>query len=373
MVHCYVHIPFCRERCSYCDFFLVTRRELQPRFFTALREETAARRAELAGKSVRSIHFGGGTPSLVEPRFLADWLHQLDRLAHVSGDAEITLEANPEDLSDRRLSELAAIGVNRLSIGIQSFSSRKLQALGRAHDGMTARQVVRHARKMFSNISIDLICGAEHESPGEWEGDLAAACSFDLPHVSVYMLTVEPGTMLARDLRNRRREVPGQDEQAAFYLMAADRLSASGFEHYEVSNFGRKGFFSRYNMGCWQREPYLGFGPSAHSLITRGTHEVRRANARSLTGYLRTPSESVEFIEELTEEAVISERVFLSLRLQAGLRLDELRSLHTVFPEHLLEEFRRRGWVEVRSSGELRLTSRGYLFADFIAQELLPG
>ncbi|WP_232319736.1 coproporphyrinogen-III oxidase family protein [Prosthecochloris sp. HL-130-GSB] len=243
MLHCYVHIPFCRKRCSYCDFFLVTRKNLFASFAVALEKEVVARSDQLSGKTISSLHFGGGTPSVAGPGMIEHWLELFSRFAAFSPDAEITLEANPEDLSSGLAEAYAAAGVNRLSLGVQSYQDRKLRALGREHDARCASEVTQWALESLPNTSVDLICGAEGETLREWMGDLEQVCAFGLPHVSVYMLTVEPGTLLGRDTRSGKVVLPSDECLAEFYLAACQRLAAQGFEHYEVSNFCRPGHF----------------------------------------------------------------------------------------------------------------------------------
>ncbi len=374
MLHCYVHIPFCRNRCSYCDFFLITREGFQEPFFRALREETRSRAILLEGRTIRSVHFGGGTPSLVDPRYLEAWLNQVAGYATFHPELEITLEANPEDLTPQSLALWSSIGVNRLSIGIQSYNSRKLHALGRDHDALCARRVTGEAMERFRNVSVDLICGVEGESSALWGADLDDALSFGLQHLSVYMLTVEPSTRLARDVSKGLVQVPGEDELASMYSIASERLSSSGFEHYEVSNFARVGCFSRYNMGCWQRESYLGFGPSAHSLYTLGAAEWRSANVTSLTRYIAEPRELSSQREFLSEKDRRNEQIFLSLRLKTGLDAGLLQRWHSFDPriDTAVDAFRQRGWLDV-TGRTLKVTRKGFLFADLIAEELLLG
>ncbi len=370
MLHCYVHIPFCRTRCPYCDFFLVTRDDLQDRFFSALREETLARSDELAGRTIRSVHFGGGTPSLAPAGRLGEWLETLAGRAVLPADAEITLEANPEDLSPGSLRDLASLGVSRLSIGVQSFLPLKLASLGRAHDASDALRATRAALETFGNVSLDLICGAEGETPGSWVKDLELAAGTGAPHVSVYMLTLEKNTLLEREVRKGRCELPGEEAVAGMYTAACELLGERGFLHYEVSNFSRPGFFSRYNLGCWHRESYLGFGPSAHSFVRRNGQELRSANVRSLIRYMGAPRSAVEQSERLSPEEQRNERLFLSLRLSSGLDRNFLLRHHEDREAVLagLDRFRREGLLE-EAEGVVRVTEKGFLFADMIAEE----
>ena len=215
MLGLYVHIPFCRSRCSYCDFFLITRLDHVERFFKALSRETELRRKELEGRTIGSIHFGGGTPSLVPLRHIASWLDQVSGLCSFSPDVEIAFEANPEDLDGNLMDDLLGTGVNRLSLGVQSFCDRKLLALGRKHTAAEARSVTDRAMRIFPSVSADLICGVPGEDRTVWESDLDAALDLGPHHLSVYMLSLEPKTLLCRDVSRGLLKVPGEDQDAA--------------------------------------------------------------------------------------------------------------------------------------------------------------
>ncbi len=373
MFSLYVHIPFCRERCPYCDFFLITRPGFVERFFEALVVETASKAPLLAGRAIDAIHFGGGTPSLVPVSFIAGWLEQVAGLAGLSAGTEITLEANPEDLDLAKLDQLRAAGVNRLSIGVQSLTDRKLRALGRAHSAADARRTVSNALERFPSVSIDLICGAEGESAGEWEGDLQTAIQLGAQHVSVYMLTLEEKTRLWRDVRRGQRALPGEEAQAAMYRQAMALLTGAGYRHYEVSNYALDGHHSRYNLSSWRREEYLGFGPSAHSFLNMAEGEVRFSNASNLHCYLADLANAADFREVLSDEQRFDEEVFLSLRIRKPLSVEFLRKGHTLGLQPLDERLARlqaEGWIEVES-GAVTLTDEGFLFADLVAGELL--
>lgn len=373
MFSLYVHIPFCRERCSYCDFFLVTRPGFTERFFEALAVETAAKAPLLRGRKIGAVHFGGGTPSLVPVPFIAEWLSQVAALGTLEPDAEITLEANPEDLDPERLDELRAAGINRLSIGVQSFSDHKLRALGRAHTSADAIRTVSDALERFPSVSIDLICGAEGESLSDWEEELRCSIRLHSQHVSVYMLTLEEKTRLWRDVFKGLRTLPGEEQQAAMYRMAMQMLPAAGYCHYEVSNYALEGHHSRYNLSSWKREPYLGFGPAAHSFLAEGDAESRFSNACSLMSYLGNPADAVDFREVLTAAQRFDEEVFLSLRIRRGLSVGFLRKGHKLDILHLEERLsglQEKGWIVIRDD-MVTLTDEGFLFADLVAGELL--
>lgn len=370
----YVHVPFCRRRCSYCDFFLVTRLDHIEAFFNALAVETLAAAPLLRGRRVKAVHIGGGTPSLVPVRLLAGWLDLAASLCTFTPDVEIALEANPEDLGGNSMAELQAAGINRLSLGVQSFLPRKLSALGRRHTAEEASVITAEALNRFAAVSVDLICGVPGETLPEWLVDLQAARSLVVPHISVYMLSVEPKTILERSIAKGRVRVPEEAVQASMYAAAIDTLGSSGYQHYEVSNFALSGHHSRYNLACWMREPYLGFGPSAHSFMRDDGSERRRANAGTLMRYLDNPRECVAFEEILSEEDRFVEQVFLTLRINLGLDVEFLRK-HNKLGLNLstaVEDFLARGWIVIES-GQIFLTGKGFLFADHIAGEFISG
>ena len=374
MLTLYLHIPFCKARCSYCDFYLVTGGDQIAAFFRALSLETASRSLEMKGQTISAIHFGGGTPSMVPVRYLAGWLETLAALCRFAPDIEIALEANPEDLSLKTMDEFRAAGVTRLSIGVQSFTTEKLCALGRAHTAIQAGRVTADALRRFKSVSVDLICGVPGENGSLWEADLHEALSLRPHHLSLYMLSLEPKTMLHRQVAKGIVTVPDDALQASLYEYAQGALSLQGYSQYEVSNFSLPGHHSRYNLATWKREPYFGFGPSAHSLIVSEEREIRTANVSSLARYLAAPADAIDFREELSAEERFTEEVFLSLRINSGLDVDFLQKgnklMHTL--SHSIARFSERGWIE-QQEGRLYLTKKGFLFADLIAEEFIFG
>jgi oxygen-independent coproporphyrinogen III oxidase len=372
MLTLYLHIPFCKARCSYCDFYLVTGMEHIDQFFSALSLETASRSADLKGRTIGAIHVGGGTPSMVPVHYLAGWLEEIAALCSFAPDIEIALEANPEDLDGKKMDELQAAGITRLSIGAQSFMPEKLYALGRRHTALQSSRVTAGALRRFKSVSVDLICGVPGEHLSMWETDLCKALTLRPHHLSVYMLSVEPKTILHHKIAKGRLTVPDDALQASLYEHAQSELQRHGYNHYEVSNFSLPGHHSRYNLATWKREPYLGFGPSAHSFLVSEEREVRTANVSSLVGYLSAPAAAVGFREELSAEERFTEHVFLSLRINSGLDVDFLRKENKLGHRllHSITRFEERGWIE-EHEGRLYLTEKGFLFADLIAEEFI--
>ncbi len=374
MLTLYVHIPFCRQRCSYCDFYLVTKRDHIDAFFRALALETAARSEELKGRTISAIHFGGGTPSMVPVHYIAEWLEQVASLCSFNPDIEIALEANPEDLGGNALEALRSAGITRLSIGTQSFTSEKLRALGRPHTASDSREVTAAALRTFPSVSVDLICGVPTESLSLWQEDLDRALELKPHHLSVYMLSLEPKTQLSRMVRSGALRVPDDGVQAELYEGALEAIQLRGYLHYEVSNFALPGHHSRYNLASWERKPYLGFGPSAHSFLVSPEREIRTANVSSLARYLADPQRAEGFREELSGEERFTEEVFLSLRINRGVDVEFLRKGNKLGHRlsAAISRFSERGWI-YEEGGALYLTGKGFLFADLIAGDLIFG
>lgn len=381
MVGLYFHIPFCRRRCNYCDFYFVTNTALRTRFLESVVVELRTRAAEMnfAGERIETIYFGGGTPSMLEPSELSQLLDAAHHTFSVSPNAELTLEANPEDLTLDKLQAFAAAGINRLSLGVQSFSNTKLAQLSRQHTAEDAHRITDLARTCFSNISLDLIFGTEGETLEMWQRDVDAALSHQPEHLSCYSLTVEPQTPLAWMIRRGTRTPPIDKVQSEMFLAAMARLRSAGYNHYEVSNFGKKAFHSRHNSSYWNRTPYLGFGPSAHSFVVSGKatdgavrkEEERFANAPSLSAYLASPAAAIAMRETLTDADIYNETVLLSLRQGAGLSMEFFEKCRTfVAPNFrtILQRFLQQDLIVIER-GTLRLSDLGFTLADAIAEE----
>ena len=373
----YVHIPFCRQACHYCDFHFSTSLARKPAVLAALAREVALRAGYFGAEPGRrpSLYFGGGTPSLLT----AD---ELNRLFEVIGqhfpwaaDAEITLEANPDDLTPAWLAALRQTPVNRLSIGIQSFHEPHLRLMNRAHSAAEALACVHRARDAgFSNLSIDLIYGIPAPDHGIWERDLATAAALAAPHLSAYALTIEPRTALGRwTAQGRFRPAPDEFTAHQFELLTAT-LTGAGYDHYEVSNFAQPGHEARHNSAYWDGAAYLGLGPSAHSFDGGLT---RQANVASNAGYVAAleRGELAATTELLTPRDRANEYLMTALRTRRGLDLTrlagdvgaDLRATHPV----VLADLTARGLATLTDDGPaggpvLRLTTAGRLLADQI-------
>src|ERR1022692_1871049 len=266
MAGIYLHIPFCRQACNYCNFHFSTSLLYKNDFVPALLRETVIQKEYLGKEALETVYFGGGTPSLLHVDDLKKIMETLHSTFKIDYQAEITLEANPDDISTEKLKEWKALGINRLSIGIQSFFEEDLVWMNRAHNAQQAINSIKYAQgEGFSNITIDLIYGTPTLSNKHWKKNLEQAVGLDIPHLSCYALTVEPKTPLHKLIGQKKVADINADEQADQFLMLMDFLNAAGYEHYEISNFAKPGKKSRHNSSYWQGKKYLGLGPSAHS------------------------------------------------------------------------------------------------------------
>jgi oxygen-independent coproporphyrinogen-3 oxidase len=369
----YLHIPFCEHKCIYCDFYSIETLDPVDEFIVALKREIAEHPSAGSAELYSTIFFGGGTPSLLEPRVISDLIGLLHKSFHVETDAEITLEANPGTVDSEKLMGYRAAGVNRLSFGIQSFHNDDLRFLTRIHSSEQAIRGVRSAREAgFENVSLDLIFALPGQTMGRWEQNLRQAVELEPSHISAYSLIVEPKTPLFEMVKSRQVSTLPIETEAEQYEFTMQYLHDAGYEHYEVSNYARPGYRSRHNCGYWNHSNYIGFGPSAHSF-----RENRRWwNTRSVRAYCdalaggKTP---VAGSETLTKTQLLDEAVMLGLRGE-GLDLARLRASYGV---DLLkrkcseiEEFKSAGIV-VLDGQTLRLTDRGYLLCDEICELLL--
>lgn len=372
MAGLYLHIPFCRQACHYCDFHFSTNLALQSELVQAICRELALQKDYLQGESLGSIYFGGGTPSLLDESQLAILFNNLYSNFEVSSDAEITLEANPDDLTNSKLKTLRQFPVNRLSIGIQSFDKEILDFLNRSHTAQQAIESFTNARSLgYKNISVDLIFGIPGLTRELWEATVTHALALRPEHLSCYSLTIEPRTFFGKQLERGLFEPMPEAEEADQYLLLMEMAEAKSYEHYEISNFSIPGCRAVHNSNYWKRIPYLGVGPGAHSYNGRS----RQHNIPNNAIYVKRLAEgNVPFTkEELTWHDQVNEFVMTSLRTSDGLNLFDL---HSEFGIDLVESHGNyitnladRGLVSITRS-RLTLTREGKCVADNIASEL---
>lgn len=373
----YLHIPFCRSKCAYCDFASYPEAlSLLPAYLDALRKEIAQAARAYGRREVRTVFLGGGTPSLLSGRQLTELMAALRASFELLPEAEITMEANPGTLNAENLAAYRDAGVNRLSLGAQAGQERLLQALGRIHRWQDVTQAVRMVREAgFDNLSIDLIFGLPGQTPEDWRETLEAAVALDVEHLSCYALILEPGTPLHTLYTQGEITLPNEETEREMYQSSIDFLAEAGYAQYELSNFAKPGYPCRHNLVYWERGEYLGLGTAAHSLMG----ERRFGNTPSLTEYLAAmePEGSpVVECEEVTEEGKTEELIMLGLRLNKGLDGDTFRreTGHDLMVcyEKQIERLTSQGLLE--SDGRhLRLTRRGMDVHSAVVADLLFG
>ena len=373
MAGIYIHIPFCKSFCNYCDFYSITDDSLKGDFVRALIREASLRSSYLEGETVETIYFGGGTPSLLEPATAAAIINDLRKIFPFSGDPEITFEVNPDDVSEGMPGELKKACVNRISLGVQSWDDRSLRYLGRRHD---AAQSVRALEMIFgegiNNVSVDIIYGVPGTTTVDLKADLEKTLVFPVTHLSAYHLTVEDGTRFGRMKKEGKLKEIDEESSSAMYSLLVRYCREHGFVNYEISNFAKEGFISRHNSSYWKQIPYLGLGPSAHSFDRRS----RQWNVSDVRKYIRAVS-SGEIPcerEELDKIMMFNEYVMTSLRTMWGIDLIHVeefydKELHD-YLVNLSGKYITYGLMK-REKNTLVLTDQGRMMSDNIIAELL--
>lgn len=318
----YLHIPFCRQACSYCDFHFSTNLKRKEEMRAAIIQEMQLRRGFLAGEQIETLYFGGGTPSVYAPNALAELIAAAETYLGIEASKlrEITLEANPEDLTAAYLQSLwDETPIRRLSVGVQSFRDQDLGAINRKHSAQQVLGCIQKAQDIgFQNISIDLIFGLPKMGLADWEQNVRRALQLGIQHISLYALTVEEKTQLAFQVRKQRLRLPEEAQYEAQFLLAHELLSAAGFEHYELSNYAKAGFRAVHNANYWKNQPYLGLGPAAHSYAAN----KRYANVANNEMYMQRIAAGempYHFEEELGEKELLNEYIMTRLRIAEGI------------------------------------------------------
>jgi len=372
MAGIYIHVPFCKQACNYCNFHFSTNLGLQNDFQAALLKEIELRLSYLQNERIDTIYFGGGTPSLLSLSAIGEILNSLFLHFKISADPEITLEANPDDMEFRKLAGWKAAGINRLSIGIQSFFTEDLNWMNRAHNGDQAVQALKHTIAAgFDNFSLDLIYGSPGLSDESWRKNLNTAISYEPAHISCYALTVEPKTALFKMIRTKISEDIDPEKQAAQFMTGIQTLESAGFEHYEISSFAKPGRRSRHNSSYWQSKKYLGLGPAAHSFD--GTS--RQWNIANNALYIKSLMAGQLCFESeiLLPRDLLNEYIMTSLRTTEGI---DLQYVSNQFGEEKGSLLENNATIYLQSrqmvlfNEKLVLTKSGKLFADGIAASL---
>ncbi|MEO6980530.1 MAG: radical SAM family heme chaperone HemW [Mucilaginibacter sp.] len=368
MAGIYIHIPFCKQACHYCDFHFSTSLKYKDELLQALIKEINLQKTYLDNETIETIYFGGGTPSILSANEFNTIIGTITSLHTVAANAEITIEANPDDLDKAKLQALKQTDVNRFSIGIQSFFDDDLAWMNRVHRAAEAEASVKRAQDIgFENITVDLIYGYPLLSDTKWKHNLDKVFELDIPHVSSYSMTVEPQTALASFIKKKKQPAMDEEQSAEQFIVLMDAMQSHGFEHYEISNFCKPGHYSRHNSNYWRGVKYLGIGPSAHSY----NGETRQWNVANNAKYMQSleQGEISAETELLTETDRLNEYIMTSLRTMWGLDLKKLNTIAAGAEGELTKAAQRyfeNGWIEQKDS-IITLTSAGKLYADNIA------
>lgn len=371
MAGIYFHIPFCKQACDYCNFHFSTQMKNRKEMLRVMLKELELRKGELKQQQVRSIYFGGGTPSLLNPHEIAEFIEAVDQLFPMALKPEITLEMNPDDYTPGYFNLLKAAGVNRLSIGVQSFYERELKMMNRAHSVSQCHEVLEAAALHFDNFSLDLIYGMPGSSLPDWTENLARALSYAPPHVSSYALTVEPKTLLAHKVDKNEIILLEEEKVAEHFDLMVEVMEKAGYDHYELSNFGKPHYHSINNSSYWKGDPYLGIGPSAHSF-----DGVQRSwNVSNNPKYIKSlQSESLPITREtLSQIDHYNEYIMTRLRTQEGVSLAEINVKFGSRFATLLEQMSQEA-VQNRllfwDGDHLRVSRQGKFLVDGLASDL---
>lgn len=366
----YLHIPFCKKACHYCNFHFSTTANYIDDMVAAFKKELMLRKRE-AQSPVETIYFGGGTPSLLSANHIEELISQVFLHFEIVEFPEITLEVNPDDLSISYLKQLKKLGVNRLSVGVQSFNDKELKLMNRAHNGKQAMQSILWAQECFENISLDLLYGTPHTTFSDWQKNLDIALTLDVPHISSYALTLEPKTALEHFVKKGVVSLLDEQKVEAQFLYLVDTLTANGYEHYELSSFGKSGYHSKNNTAYWKGKPYLGIGPSAHGF----DGNCRYWNVSNNAQYIKKIGEGQlpQTTEKLSVVDKYNEAIMIGLRASWGVSLhqmeQELGSRYRYHLEHQAQRFIDEKLLCIENNA-LKTTRSGAFLADGIAADL---
>jgi oxygen-independent coproporphyrinogen-3 oxidase len=368
----YIHIPFCKQQCNYCDFHFSTSLKNKNAFLMALLQEIKIRKYFSKDAKIKTIYFGGGTPSLLSINELNQIFDQLNKHYVIESDAEITLEANPDDLNILKVRDLKNTPINRFSIGIQSFFDKDLKFMNRAHNSHEALQSIKYVQDAgWENITIDLIYGTPTLSNKMWQENLQKFKEFNIPHLSAYGLTVEEKTPLFHAIKKGSTPKLDQDKAKQQFEMLIEFSKKENLQHYEISNFAKKGFIAKHNSSYWKGDSYLGLGPSAHSF----DHNKRQWNVANNSLYIKAIEEGAPSIKEeiLSEKEQFNEYIMVSLRTVWGCNLDviELRfsSFLVNYFENTIKKWIKNGEI-VQNGPIFKLSQKGKMIADNITSNL---
>jgi oxygen-independent coproporphyrinogen-3 oxidase len=367
-LHLYLHIPFCKQACHYCDFHFSTQLNGKDRVVKAILKEIDLQKNYLENKTIKTIYFGGGTPSLLKKDEINEIFHKINAHFILSPDIEITLEANPEDLSIEYLTMLKNRGINRLSIGIQSFHDKNLLFINRNHSAESGKTAIKNAQKAgFNNISIDLIFGIPTSTIADLQEDILTAVDLNIQHISAYSLTIEPKTVFGVQKSKKQFQEIHDVEMAKHFEFTHDLLVKNGFEGYEISNFAKDGFYSKHNTSYWMQEEYLGIGPSAHSF----NGNSRQCNISNNIKYCKSIENSIidATIENLSDADKINEYIMTRLRTKWGINISLIEKSGDINQMNLINQWVKAGYGEIKMNHFI-LNNTGKLIADKLSSDI---
>ena len=367
----YIHIPFCKQACHYCNFHFSTSMRHKSDMIDAILKEIELQQNYLDNLPLKSIYFGGGTPSVLETSEINQLLQKIEQFYDISPDAEITLEANPDDLTDAKLQQLSNTPINRLSIGVQSFFDKDLKYMNRAHNATEANQCIKSAKKYgFNNLTIDLIYGTPTMSNEQWEQNLETIFELDIPHISCYCLTVEPKTALEHFVKTGKSEPVDEIQAAKQFEILVTQMTKRGYDHYEISNFAKPNYYAVHNSNYWTGKKYLGVGPSAHSF----NGHSRQWNIAHNQQYINSLKENkLNFeLEQLSNIDKFNEYLMTGLRTSWGVDLERIENFGKTEKNHFLEKIKPfiNNQTMIQNGNQFTLTPKGRFLSDGIISEL---
>ena len=371
----YIHIPFCRKKCSYCDFHFSTSLKYKTELLAALQKEIKLKQKLFEKETVNTIYFGGGTPSILNELELNQLVETIHNNYNVDENVEFTIECNPDDITTKKLNEYKKSGVNRLSLGVQSFFDDDLQFFNRAHNANQAEQSILKTQDTgIENITIDLIYNSPLLTLKKWEQNLDKFISLNVPHLSAYTLTVEPKTALHHLVKTNQTILPSDEQAIEQFKLLIEKTKQAGLVHYEVSNFGKEDYFSQHNSNYWKGENYLGIGPSAHSFIKNSKVQKRSWNVANNTKYIKAINQNIPYAEEelIDEKTAFNEYILTRLRTIWGLDLEYIKTFNPLLVNHFekeLEAYKNSEFITI-SKNTLTLTTKGIFVVDKITADL---
>ncbi len=376
MAGIYIHIPFCKQKCSYCDFHFSTNFKYKSVLLAALQKEIVLQKDHFKTETISTIYFGGGTPSVLTEKELNLLLEAVYRNYQVNEKVELTMECNPDDITSKKINEYKKSGVNRLSIGVQSFFDDDLQFFNRAHNASEAEQSILKTQDAgIDNITIDLIYNSPLLILKKWEQNLDKFISLKVPHLSAYTLTVEPKTALHHLVKTKQTTLPTDEQAIEQFKLLMEKTKQAGLIHYEVSNFGKEGYFSQHNSNYWKGQNYLGIGPSAHSFINNNSSQKRSWNVANNTKYIKAINQNTPYFEEelIDETTAFNEYILTRLRTIWGLDLEYIKNtFNPVLLNHFekeLEAYKNSELITI-SKNKVTLTTKGIFVVDKITADL---